>query len=101
MRKKKMKPTLLDRRILGMRVTEGRVTLPSAGLVYEEFYDDGTKKIVYGNRVFGVGMPGKARVKGQERPDLFPVIQACAVLFQALENACASLDARVMDEVKR
>jgi len=103
MKAKSKKPKLLDRRMLGIRVVEGRVTLAQAYLVYEENYDDGSKKIVHGHRIFGASDAGTRAglIKGQARPDLFWVIQACADLHQLLEAACSAVDDKVMKKPPR
>jgi len=92
---KKSAPILATRRVLGgVRVMASGIALPKAYLVYEEYFSDGSKKIVQGNPIFGVPLPGEHNEA--VRPDLFELMHACAILQQRLENACYNLDNKRM-----
>lgn len=104
---------LVGRDFLGLRVSAtsaGRAAQP-AGVyaIYKEWYLNGSSMLRRGETIFA--MPGGAETKGlpkksawlagKYRPDLYATIQACGVLFRALEDACTALDANWLKKTKK
>jgi hypothetical protein len=94
------KPKLIKREVISVQVSAGGKAFPSAHALYREFYADGSERTVNGCSVYPMvttGMlNGTKKDKKYEleacRPDLFPVIEAAAILNKTLIDACVILD---------
>lgn len=101
MRKKikaKKKPSLINRRQVGVRVIVEGLALPQMYCIYEEQYEDGSTKTVRGFRIYGAVAPRSPTPHKnlRYRPDLTPTIQACHLLLRTLEQACYAADEKLL-----
>ena len=96
------KPKLIERRIIGIDIREGKGHMSGAfmaNLVYEETYDTGRewiRKLERGNNVWSFNGPG-----GHRKPkpriatlDFACVMNAAFPLFVAIERACVEEDTK-------
>lgn len=96
--RKKDRPYETRRYRMGLSVTAGGVSLPSAHVIYEVCYSDGSSRLERGKSVFGVQATNirnqKERLEAEvtSRPDLYIPMHAAALLNSHIEEACLRAD---------